>query len=72
MFCLLPDGVPSSQTNPLRNRAVLLLRSGKLLLGSERFMALQHIKYTIIVSNLPPASTKLDHVCIERYLKSAF
>jgi hypothetical protein len=36
----LPDGVSSSQTNPLRDRTVLLLRSRKLLLGAERFLAL--------------------------------
>lgn len=36
----LPDGVTSPQTNPLRDRTVLLLRSGKLLLGAERLMAL--------------------------------
>lgn len=35
-----PDGVASSEANPLRHRAVLLLRLGKLLLGSERLVAL--------------------------------
>ena len=35
-----PDGVASSESNPLGNRAVLLLGLGKLLLGSERLVAL--------------------------------
>lgn len=37
---MLPDGVSGPQTNPLGNGAVLLLGFGKLLLGTERFMAL--------------------------------
>lgn len=35
-----PDGVASSEANPLRHRAVLLLGLGKLLLGTERLVAL--------------------------------
>ena len=35
-----PDGVTSSQTDPLRNRAVLLLGLSKLLLGTESLVAL--------------------------------
>lgn len=37
----LPNGVPSSETDPLRDGTVLLLRFGKLLLGAERLVALQ-------------------------------
>ena len=36
----VPDSVPRSESNPLRHRAVLLLRSGKLLLRSEGLVAL--------------------------------
>ena len=36
----VPDGVVGSQSNPLRNRAVLLLRFGELLLGAERLVRL--------------------------------
>lgn len=36
-----PDSVASSKSNPLRNRAVLLLGLGKLLLGTERLVALE-------------------------------
>lgn len=36
----LPDGVTSPETNPLRNRTVLLLGFGKLLLGTEGLLAL--------------------------------
>lgn len=36
----VPDGVTGSQADPLGNRAVLLLRFGKLLLGSEGLVAL--------------------------------
>jgi hypothetical protein len=36
----LPDGVTGSQTDPLRNRTVLLLGFGKLLLGAEGLLAL--------------------------------
>jgi hypothetical protein len=35
-----PDGVASAKANPLRNRAVLLLGLGQLLLGSECLVAL--------------------------------
>lgn len=34
------DGVSSPQANPLRDRTVLLLRLGELLLGAERLVAL--------------------------------
>jgi hypothetical protein len=37
---VVADGVTSSEANPLRHRAVLLLGLGKLLLGSERLVAL--------------------------------
>jgi hypothetical protein len=37
---VVPDGVTRSEADPLRNRAVLLLRFGKLLLGAEGFVAL--------------------------------
>ena len=36
----LPDGVAGSQTNPLRDGAVLTLSFGKLLLGAESLVAL--------------------------------
>lgn len=36
----VPDGVTSSQANPLGNGAVLLLGLGQLLLGAERLVAL--------------------------------
>ena len=36
----VPDSVARSESNPLRHRAVLLLRLGKLLLGTERLVAL--------------------------------
>ena len=36
----LPDGVASAQANPLRDRAVLTLSFGKLLLGAESLVAL--------------------------------
>ena len=36
----LPDGVTSSQSNPLRNGSVLLLCSGELDLRAERLVAL--------------------------------
>ena len=37
---VVPNGVSGSETNPLRDRAVLLLRLGKLLLCPERLVAL--------------------------------
>lgn len=37
---IVPDGVVRSETNPLRDGAVLLLRLGELLLGAERLVAL--------------------------------
>ena len=37
---IVPDGVVRSETDPLRNGAVLLLRLGELLLGAERLVAL--------------------------------
>jgi hypothetical protein len=36
----VPDGVTSSQSDPLRNRSVLLLGSGELLLRTEGLVAL--------------------------------
>jgi len=36
----VPDGVTGTETNPLRNRAVLLLRLGELLLRAESLVAL--------------------------------
>lgn len=38
---IVPDGVTSPETDPLRDRAVLLLRLGELLLRTERLVALQ-------------------------------
>lgn len=40
----LPDGVASPETNPLRDGAVLLLRLSKLLLGTERLVALFRVE----------------------------
>jgi hypothetical protein len=37
---VVPDSVVRSQANPLRDGAVLLLRLRKLLLGTERLLAL--------------------------------
>jgi hypothetical protein len=37
---IVPNGVVGPETNPLRNRAVLLLRLGELLLRPERLVAL--------------------------------
>lgn len=36
----LPDRIPGSQPNPLRDRTILFLCSGELLLGAEGFMGL--------------------------------
>jgi hypothetical protein len=36
----IPNSVAGSEANPLRDRSVLLLRARKLLLGTERFVAL--------------------------------
>ena len=36
----LPDGVAGPKANPLRDRAVLLLGLGQLLLRAERLVAL--------------------------------
>ena len=38
--CSIPDRVASSQSDPLRNRSVLLLGSGELLLRAEGLVAL--------------------------------
>ena len=37
---IVPDGVVGAQTDPLRDRAVLLLGLGQLLLGAERLVGL--------------------------------
>jgi hypothetical protein len=37
---VVPNGVSGPKTNPLRDRAVLLLRLGELLLRPERLVAL--------------------------------
>lgn len=37
---VVPDGVAGPQSNPLRDRAVLLLRLRELLLGAERLVRL--------------------------------
>lgn len=37
---IVPDGVTGSQSDPLRDRSVLLLRTRKLLLGAEGLVAL--------------------------------
>ena len=43
----VPDGVTSTQTNPLWNGSVLLLGLGELLLRAERLVAL----YTSVISH---------------------
>lgn len=46
-----PDCVASAKANPLRNRAVLLLGLGQLLLGSECLVALEnHLLVSDLVS----------------------
>ena len=35
-----PNGIAGPKTNPLRDRSVLFLGLGQLLLGAERFLAL--------------------------------
>lgn len=42
----IPNGVTSSETNPLGDRSVLLLGLGQLLLGTERLVALQRWEET--------------------------
>lgn len=46
-----PDGVVSSEANPLRNRAVLLLGLGQLLLGTERLVALRKRVNGLVMSS---------------------
>lgn len=48
LLFVIPDGVASPQSDPLWNRAVLLLCFGELLLRSEGFVGLHPI-----ISNLP-------------------
>ena len=43
---IVPNGVASPETDPLGDRAVLLLRLGELLLRAERLVALQGGKGT--------------------------
>jgi hypothetical protein len=64
----LPDRVTSSQADPLRNRSVLLLGSGELLLRAEGLVALLNVSSASIlqistipsihalVQSLPPSS----------------
>lgn len=40
MYLFVPDRVASAKSDPLRDRAVLLLGLGQLLLGTERLVAL--------------------------------
>lgn len=40
MCLFVPDRVASAKSDPLRDRAVLLLGLGQLLLGTERLVAL--------------------------------
>lgn len=47
----VPDRVSCSESNPLRHRAVLLLRLGKLLLGAERLVALSRNKRNQLLSS---------------------
>lgn len=49
----VPDGVVCSQPDPLRHRAVLLLRLGKLLLGTERLVALSRHCQPLMFSQVP-------------------
>jgi hypothetical protein len=45
----LPDRVTSSQADPLRNRSVLLLGSGELLLRAEGLVALLNVSSASIL-----------------------
>lgn len=56
----IPDGVVGAETDPLGHRAVLLLRLGKLLLGTERLEAL--LKKTALVKLVVPENAILDCV----------
>jgi hypothetical protein len=54
---VVPDGVASAETNPLRNRAVLLLSLGKLLLGLEGLVALWESVSALIRRHCCPRET---------------
>jgi hypothetical protein len=67
-----PDGVARSESDPLRHRAVLLLRLGKLLLGTERLVALErniagqhHRHHNFIVSAPPSRVSRIEAACIK-------
>jgi hypothetical protein len=48
----VPDGVARPQSDPLRNRPVLLLGPGQLLLGAEGFVALDFFDFFSMISSL--------------------
>jgi hypothetical protein len=59
--CSIPDRVTSSQSDPLRNRSVLLLGSGELLLRAEGLVALLNASSASILQIFlrhPPPSTR--------------
>lgn len=48
-----PDRIPSPQSNPLRNRTILLLGARKLLLRAEGFVALFVISKQLMLAIAP-------------------
>ncbi len=51
-FVAVPDGVVRPQSDPLRDRAILLLRSGELLLRTERLVGLRPDSSALAVSRV--------------------
>lgn len=61
--CVVPDGVTSSQTDPLGNGAVLLLGLGQLDLGAERLVALYREKEVqLAICSMVPSIPSLQSV----------
>ena len=61
--CCIPDGVTGSQSDPLRDRSVLLLSSGELLLRAEGLVALCRMRSASIFkssSRSPPSARSVD------------
>jgi len=61
--CSIPDRVTSSQSDPLRNRSVLLLGSGELLLRAEGLVALLKLRSASIFkspSTLHPSTRSFN------------
>lgn len=62
----VPDGVTSSETDPLRDRSVLLLRLGELLLRAERLVALFVIICQPLVSIMLSVPARFLHPALIR------